>query len=773
VPWRRSSRPSAPRRSDVDARPDKATPGARAGIAPPRAGLAPSDALSEADRRTISREGTAEKGGQRTMMRQYELVERVAQYNPHTDEALLNRAYVYSMKKHGNQTRASGDPYFSHPLEVAAILTGMRLDDATIATALLHDTIEDTDATRAEIDHLFGEEIGKLVEGLTKIGRLDLVSHQDKQGENLRKLLLAVADDVRVLLVKLADRLHNMRTLHWVPEGKRPRIAEETMDVYAPLAGRMGIQWMREELEELAFRVLHPEDAALIEKRLADRRATVGTLLTDIEADLVARLSENGITARVTGREKKPYSIFLKMKRKDINFDHLSDIYGFRIIVGTVPECYAALGVIHTVWQSVPGRFKDYISTPKQNDYQSLHTTVIGPRKQRVELQIRTREMNHVAEYGVAAHVLYKEGEARSLGELARESSAYAWLRRTIELLTDGGGSSEEFLENTKLELFQDRVFCFTPRGRLIALPPGATPIDFAYQVHTDIGNTCVGCKINGRARPLMTPLHSGDEVEILCEAGAAPMRHWSDIVVTGKARAAIRKAMQENGRRNFVRLGNQLIENEAARRRVREPVDLAFAAERLKFHDGESVAYAVGRSDLAAGAVLDATGHPDPASDGEAMNGIPMPIRGVGSGLPVHFAPNHLAIPGDNIVGILDPGHGVTIYPASAGEALSAFADEPQRWLPLSWDLDEAKGALFPVGVRLVVKNECGALADIAGVIATEGSNIDGLTMSHKTPDFREMNLHIEVRDREHLSRILHRLQSLGSVAEAVRSTH
>jgi len=707
------------------------------------------------------------------MMRQYELVERVAQYNPETDEALLNRAYVYSMRKHGNQTRASGDPYFSHPLEVAAILTQMRLDDATIATALLHDTIEDTDATRAEIDQLFGEEIGKLVEGLTKIGRLDLVSYQDKQGENLRKLLLAVADDVRVLLVKLADRLHNMRTLKWVPEHKRQRIAEETMEVYAPLAGRMGIQWMREELEELAFKVLHPEDAALIEKRLAERRATVGTLLTDIEEDLTEHLAENGIRAQVKGREKKPYSIFLKMKRKDINFDHLSDIYGFRTIVETVADCYAALGVIHTIWQSVPGRFKDYISTPKQNDYRSLHTTVVGPRKQRVELQIRTPEMHYVAEYGVAAHVLYKEGENRPRGEYLRESNAFAWLRHTIELLTDVGGSSAEFLENTKLELFQDRVFCFTPRGRLIALPPGATPIDFAYQVHTDIGNTCIGCKINGRARPLMTPLHSGDEVEILCAPHAAPMQHWQDIVVTGKARAAIRKAMRENDRRNFVRLGHQLIDNEAARRRLREPADLSLAAERLKLQDAESVAYAVGRSDLPAAGVLDTLGHPDPEADDEHVNGVPMPVRGVGSGLPVHFAPNHLAIPGDNIVGILDPGHGVTIYPASAGEALSAYADEPQRWLPVSWDLDGAKGALFPVGVRLVVKNECGALADIAGVIAAEGSNIDGLTMAHKTPDFREMSLHIEVTDREHLARILHRLQSLTSVSEAVRSAN
>ncbi|WP_245943835.1 RelA/SpoT family protein [Acuticoccus kandeliae] len=707
----------------------------------------------------------------RPMMRQYELVERVAQYNPNVDEALLNRAYVYSMKKHGDQKRASGDPYFSHPLEVAGILTRMRLDDATIATALLHDTIEDTDATRAEIDQLFGEEIGKLVEGLTKIGRLHLVSQEDKQGENLRKLLLAVADDVRVLLVKLADRLHNMRTLYWVPPEKRHRIAEETMDVYAPLAGKMGIHWMREELEHLAFGVLYPDDAAMIERRLAERRTAVGSMLADIEADLSEHLASNNIRATVTGREKKAYSIFLKMKRKHINFDNLSDIYGFRIIVQSISECYAALGVIHTIWQSVPGRFKDYISTPKQNDYRSIHTTVVGPRKQRVELQIRTEEMHRVAEFGIAAHGIYKDNAPRSQNELAHDSRAYAWLRHTIELLSDGG-SSAEFLENTKLELFQDRLFCFTPRGKLIALPPGATPIDFAYQVHTDIGNTCTGCKINGHVRPLVTPLQSGDEVEILCEAGASPPSAWNALAVTGKARAAIRRANREADRRKFVRLGRQLIGSEVSRWHVRDEPDLTIAADRMGYPDGEALAYAVGQGRVVASAVLSTLGYDEPA--GAAANGAkpatPLPIRGVGDDLPVHFAPQFYAIPGDKIVGILDPGRGVTVYPASAGEALSAFADEPQRWLDLSWDPRGARDTLFPVPVKLVAANACGALAEIAGIIAAEGGNIDELTMTQKTPQFRDMNLHIEVRDRNHLTRILDRLKSLSTVAEAER---
>ena len=704
------------------------------------------------------------------MMRQYELVERVAAYNPNVDEALLNRAYVYSMRKHGDQTRASGDPYFSHPLEVAAILTQMRLDDATIAIALLHDTIEDTDATRAEIDQLFGEEIGKLVEGLTKIGRLHLVSQADKQGENLRKLLLAVADDVRVLLVKLADRLHNMRTLHWVPVHKRRRIAEETMDVYAPLAGKMGIQWMREELEHLAFHVLFPEDAAAIERALADQRARVGPLLSDIEADLFARLSENGIRALVSGREKQPYSIYSKMKRKHINFDNLSDVYGFRIIVDTVADCYRALGVIHTIWQSVPGRFKDHISTPKQNDYRSLHTTVVGPRKQRVELQIRTRQMHQVAEYGIAAHTFYKDGVDREPGKLAHESRAYAWLRQTIELLT-AEGNSQEFLENTKLELFQDQVFCFTPRGKLIALPPGATAIDFAYQVHTDIGNTCTGCKINGRQRPLMMQLSSGDEVEILCEEGASPPFAWNALAVTGKARAAIRKANRETHQRKCLRLGRQLIGNELAKRAVQEEPDLAQAAHALGQPDEEALVAAVGDGAVPASEVVTALGLKGATPQAEATAATrSVPIRGTTSDLPVSFSPDHPAIPGDTIVGILDPGSGVTVYPTSAAEALVRYADEPQRWLDVRWDLGDAQGALFMVPVRVMVANERGALAEISGVIANEGANIDELTMTQRTPQFREMRLVIEVRDRLHLGEILDRLRALKIVSEAGR---
>jgi GTP diphosphokinase / guanosine-3',5'-bis(diphosphate) 3'-diphosphatase len=549
------------------------------------------------------------------MMRQYELVERVTRYNPAADENLLNKAYVYAMQKHGTQQRANGDPYFSHPLEVAGILTDLKLDDATIAVALLHDTIEDTDATRAEIDQMFGEDIGRLVEGLTKIGKLDLVSKKAAQAENLRKLLLAISADIRVLLVKLADRLHNMRTLEHMPEEARGRIAEETLDIYAPLAGRMGMHDMREELEELAFRTVNPEAHATISKRLADLRVRNKALIAQIEKELAERLQKAGIAADVHGREKQPYSIFRKMERKAVSFEQLSDILGFRVIVGSLEQCYAAVGVVHTTWPAVPGRFKDYVSTPKQNDYRSIHTTVVGPSSQRVELQIRTSEMHKIAEYGIATHALYKDdvapakpktngaskkgASAPSLPGFNDEIRAYEWLRRTVEMLAEGD-TPEEFLEHTKLELFQDQVFCFTPKGRLIALPRGATPIDFAYAVHTDVGDTCVGTRINGRVMPLMTELHNGDEVEIITSKAQVPPPAWESMVVTGKARSAIRRATRTVVRKQYAGLGRQILERAFAR--VKRPLSdelIAKALPRLAQSNVEDALAAVGRGEI------------------------------------------------------------------------------------------------------------------------------------------------------------------------------
>ncbi len=546
------------------------------------------------------------------MMRQYELVDRVRAYNPATDEGLLNRAYVYAMKAHGEQKRASGDPYFLHPLEVAAILTDHKLDDATIVAALLHDTIEDTETTRAEIDQLFGKDIGHLVEGLTKLKRLDLVSREAKQAENLRKLLLAIAEDVRVLLVKLADRLHNMRTIAHMPPESRRRVAEETIDIYAPLAGRIGMYEMREELESLAFRELNPEAHKVVSERLEALAGRHLGLIAEIEAQLTHKLAKNGITARVKGRRKRPYSIWRKMERKAVGFEQLSDIFGFRVIVADMRQCYQAVGVVHTTWPVVPNRFKDYISTPKQNDYRSIHTTVIGPGNQRVELQIRTEDMDDVAEYGIAAHALYKDGVVVPNGLLSRESNAYAWLRRTIALLAEGS-NPEEFLEHTKLELFQDQVFCFTPKGKLIALPRKATPIDFAYSVHTDVGNQAIGCKINGKIAPLASELQNGDEVEILTsKAQTAPPPAWESFVATGKARAAMRRATRHAVRAQYATLGRRIVER-FCQRANREFSDesLTGALPRLARHSAEDVFAAVGRGEMQASDVVRAM-HPD-----------------------------------------------------------------------------------------------------------------------------------------------------------------
>ncbi|MBB4039503.1 GTP pyrophosphokinase [Microvirga flocculans] len=722
------------------------------------------------------------------MMRQYELVERVKRYNPSANEALLNRAYVYAMMAHGNQKRASGDLFFGHPLEVAAILTDLKLDDATIAAAVLHDTVEDTQATLEEINKTFGPQIGALVDGLTKIKRLDLVSKRAAQGENFRKLLLAVADDVRVLLVKLADRLHNMRTLQFMPPEKRKRIAEETLDIYAPLAGRMGIQEMREELEELSFHNLDPEAYEAIRRHLTELSAKSEKLVEEIEKTLTTKLRAQGIEAKVTGRQKRPYSIWRKMERKSVSFEQLSDIFAFRIIVGTIDECYRALGIVHTSWPMVPGRYKDYISTPKQNDYRSIHTTVIGPGSQRVELQIRTEDMDEVAEYGIAAHALYKEG-VNDNSRLAKESRAYQWLRRTIDLLAEGD-NPEEFLEHTKLELFHDQVFCFTPKGRLIALPRGATPIDFAYAVHTDVGNTAVGCKINGRMSPLLTELQNGDEVEIVRAEGQTPPAAWESLVVTGKARASIRRATRAAVRKQYTGLGHQILERAFERAgRAFSDEKLKGALPRLARASVEDVLAAVGRGEMFSGDVVravypdyleerraagDAKGGGQP--DGAGKKGADdhsggIPIRGLNTDMPIRFAPEGGAVPGDRIVGIMTPGEGVTIYPIQSS-SLAAFDNEPDRWIDVRWDLESGSTQRFPARIKLQSINEPGSLAQITQVIADHDGNIDNVSMKRRTQDFTDVTIDLTVWDLKHLNAIIAELRAKRVVSRVDRVT-
>ncbi len=728
------------------------------------------------------------------MMRQYELVERVATYTKEPNEALLNKAYVYAMQKHGEQKRASGDPYFSHPLEVAAILTDLKLDEDTIAVGLLHDTIEDTDATRREIDEMFGEKIGHLVEGLTKLKRLDLVSKRAKQAENLRRLLLAISDDIRVLLVKLADRLHNMRTLGVMRPDKSKRIATETMEIYAPLAGRMGMQDLRDELEELSFRYINPEAYETVMSYLRELGEKNRSITAEISGTLEQRLAERNITAKVKSRQKKPYSVFRKMETKQLGLEQLSDIFGFRVIVDTIEQCYLTLGIVHTDWAMVPGRFKDFISVPKQNDYQSIHTTIVGPSKQRVELQIRTWKMHEVAEYGIAAHAAYKEGD-----DDFSHSKAYASLRKTIEQLAESD-NPEEFLEHTKLELFLDQVFCFTPKGQIISLPTGATPIDFAYAVHTDIGDSCIGCKLNGKIMPVITELQNGDEVEIIRSDSQSPPSAWQSVVVTGKARSAIRRASRQAARKQYRTLGVRILEREFAKVGMTYEADeIEAVLPRLARESMDDMLAQVGRGEIKPMDVILAVNpefkheHSDTKSkansdqsSGRSFFSLPtimrrtpekrksekrahIPIRGVNDDLPIEFAAECGAVPGDQIVGILDPDKGITIYPVEA-PSLSRFKGDKEHWIDLSWDVEEATKDRFPARIRILAKNAPGTLADISRIIAHHESNIQNLNMQVPVDDFAEFEIDVEVKDLVHLTRILQQLSAQKVITKAER---
>jgi GTP pyrophosphokinase len=605
------------------------------------------------------------------MLRQYELVERVKAYDPTADEGLLNRAYVFTVKAHGAQLRHSGDPYFSHPVEVAGILTDLKLDSATIITALLHDVIEDTTATPEEIETLFGADVARLVDGVTKLSRVEWSSEATKQAENFRKLLIAMSSDIRVLLVKLADRLHNMRTLRFIPKAeKRKRIAQETMEIYAPLADRMGMHEIREELEDLAFAELNPDARLSIMSRLAFLKEQGGDVVQRISDQIKRTLAQQGLDAWVIGREKRPFSIWHKMERKSVSFEALADIIGFRIVVKEASDCYRALGILHGTWPAVPLRFKDYVSLPKRNGYRSLHTTIIGPEGHRIEIQIRTLEMHEIAERGVAAHWSYKDYVS---ADPSRAGNPYNFLRELVEML-EHGGSAEEFLEHTKLEMFQDQVFCFTPKGDLIALPRGASAIDFAYAVHTEVGDTCVGAKINGRAMPLRTILTNGDSVEIIRSKAQHPLPSWSSLVVTGKARSAIRRFTRLAEREEFSRLGKGIVERVfrdagyEATEKVLEPLLPQFKQPKLL-----DLYAAVGRGTLPPESVLEAvlgeggangkgrkSRLPRMLRRGKGVNGAhapAIPIRGLSPGLAMHMSPCCHPLPGERIVGIKLPG--------------------------------------------------------------------------------------------------------------------
>ena len=714
------------------------------------------------------------------MIRQFELVERVKGYDPSTDEKVLNRAYVFAMKAHGSQTRASGDPYFSHPLEVAGILTDYKVDSASIITALLHDTIEDTDTTLKEIRKAFGKEVARLVDGVTKLTRIELQSDQAKQAENFRKFVLAMSEDIRVLLVKLADRLHNMRTLHYIdnPE-KRRRIAMETMDIYAPLSERIGIQGMKSELEDLAFQELNPDARKSILKRLEFLRQKGGDIVPRIIKELEKTLADNGIKAAISGREKTPYSVWDKMQHKDVGFEQLSDIMAFRVVVDTVEDCYRALGVAHGAYPVVPDRFKDYISTPKPNGYRSLHTGVFGPERQRIEMQIRTAEMHDVAEHGLAGHWNYKQGTVET------ESPQYRWLRELLDIIEHAAGP-EEFLEHTKLEMFKDQVFCFTPRGDLINLPWGATPVDFAYAVHSEVGDHCVGAKINGRMMPLRSELRNGDQVEIVTSKAQTPSPTWERFVVTGKARARVRRFIRLQQRDEYVKLGRAMLD----RAFVAEGYEISNKALRqvlkvFKHTKVDDLCADVGAGHHTGREVVEAIfpGTRDKADDdkvvplarargkqGKDEGRGSVSIKGLIPGMAVHFANCCHPLPGDRIVGIVTTGKGVTIHTIDC-ETLEEFVDAPERWLDVSWDIDNKAPDIHVGRVHLTVLNVPGSLGELSTVIARNDGNISNLKITDRSPQFFNMLIDIEVRNVKHLTNVIAALRANPSINSVERA--
>lgn len=723
------------------------------------------------------------------MIGQTELVDRVKAYDPKFDATLINRAYDFSKRAHGSQTRDSGALYFSHPLEVADILTNYRLDGASIVTALLHDTLEDTEITETDIRDNFGDEIAQLVDGVTKLTRLELQSNKAKQAENFRKFVLATSRDIRVLLVKLADRLHNMRTIRHVdkPERRR-RIARETMDIYAPLAARIGMHDIKDELEDLAFAELNPDARDSILRRLTFLREEGGNLVELIIAELNQVLADEGIEAVVSGREKSPYSIWRKMQRQQVEFEQLSDIMAFRIVVDDVLDCYRILGIIHGRYSAVPGRFRDYLSTPKPNGYQSLHTGVLGPEKHRIEVQIRTHKMHDIAERGVAAHWRYSDtgsGPVSSIG--MADGKQYRWLQELLDILDDAAGP-EDFLEHTKLEMFSDQVFGFSPKGEVYALPRGSTPIDFAYAVHTEVGDHCVGAKINGRNMPLRTQLQNGDQVEILTSENQTPSPNWEQLVVTGKARARIRRVLRHQQLEQYAELGRGILEKAFQRHDEKLDED-RLAGVLAEFHaDSVEDLYALVGQGVHTGRAVMRVLFPGKNDDGTRSTGgsifslrrtrrnsskaseHSVPINGLIPGMAVHLAKCCYPLPGDRIVGVSTTGKGVTVHTIDC-MTLEAFAESPERWVEVSWDVDDEDADKQVSRLNVTLVNEPGSLGELANTIAQAGGNISNLKFTNRNPDFFDMTVDIEVDNNKHLNDVMTALRAGRSVSSVDRA--
>ena len=700
------------------------------------------------------------------MLRQYELVERVKRYDPQADEAMINRAYVFSVQKHGSQKRASGDPYFSHPIEVAGILTDFNLDDQTIVTALLHDTIEDTLVTYDEIESAFGRDVARMVDGVTKLSKIEAMSENERAAENLRKFLLAMSDDIRVLLVKLADRLHNMRTLHFIKnEAKRRRIARETMDIYAPLAERIGMYDFMREMQLLAFRELEPEAYDSITRRLEHLKEGGHDKVDRIGAELQLLLGGNDLSVTVSGREKHPYSIWRKMQERHISFEQLTDVMAFRVITDSTEDCYRALGIIHQTFKMVPGRFKDYISTPKRNGYRSLHTTVIHQDNARIEVQIRSRAMHSDAELGLAAHWAYKQkGDATD--------HHAAWLRDLVEIL-EQSQDADELLEHTRMAMYQDRIFAFTPKGELHQLPKGSTPVDFAYAVHTSLGNQTVGAKVNGRVVPLRTSLENGDQVEILKSEGQEPQPGWLTFAITGKARAAIRRFIRQKQRGEEIKLGEKLYEEIVSRFSpdlAKELGDKALTAalKRLKLDDRAALMVAIATHRVLDHEVMEALVPGSTSAQGmeeaHPRQHEPVSIRGLTPGIAYNLGDCCHPVPGDRIVGVRRTGEPIEVHTI---DCRSLEVEQDDDWVDLSWD-SKSKGGTARLSV--IVKNQPGALAAVANVFGATKANILNLQLVNREGPFHTDIIDLEVADAQHLMRILSALRAIDVVVQADR---
>lgn len=713
------------------------------------------------------------------------LLEKIKQYNPDADLDRVHKAYEFAKHHHGDQMRASGEPYYTHPMEVADILADMYMDPDTIITAILHDTIEDTDVTKQDIIEGFGLDVANLVTGVTKLTQIQTQTVEGKQAENFRKLVLAMSEDIRVLIVKLADRLHNIRTLHHIskPE-KRKRIARETLEIYAPLAERIGIHKIKEELDDIAFSHMNPEARESILNRLSFLRKEGTNLVDNIIEDLEKLIKKAGISGQVTGREKTRYSIWRKMQRKNVSFEQLSDIMAFRIVVDSVEECYHALGILHSEYSTVPGRFKDFISTPKANGYRSIHTTVIGARDQRIEVQIRTKDMHQEADLGVAAHWAYKQDDMEAA---LSDAKKYRWLRELVDII-DQEQHPEDFLENTKLELFQDQVYVFSPKGDLMELPMGATPVDFAYAVHSGVGDKCVGAKLNGRIVPLSTKMKNGDQVEIITSKNQQPSPAWERFVVSGKAKSHIRRFIRQQQRDEYIILGRTMLQKifKTEEYEFNEKAITGIASTWQNMETAEDIFAGIGSGNIVARDVFKAvfpSHKSEPAgkkiddetseiqmSQAKKKSGDAMPIVGLIPGMAVHFARCCHPLPGDRIVGIVTTGRGVTVHTIDC-ETLERFADTPERWLDVSWGDDQQTEEGHVGRVDLVITNSPGALGTLSTVIGKNGGNITNLKITNRTSDFYDILLDIFVSDTQHLNNVIAALRATPEVIEADRA--